>query len=171
MSRQLVASAFACAFAFTTTSAIAAVDAYLVIDGVQGESKAHPGGIEIESFQWGVGRGISSPTGASSDREARTPSVQEIVITKETDAASPKLFMAAQAGRHFRTVHLYVRKAGGEQEAYVFDDAMVSSVQSNGRGESFTLSYSRMEPVRSGTSEGDRRPGAMRPGMMEQGRP
>jgi hypothetical protein len=48
---------------------------------------------------------------------------------------------------------------------------MVSSVQSTGRGERITLSFSRMEPMHGGPSEGDHRPDAMRPGMMEQGRP
>jgi hypothetical protein len=40
------------------------------------------GWIEINSFQWGVGRGISSTSSSSSDKEGTTPSVSEIVITK-----------------------------------------------------------------------------------------
>src|SRR5437868_15318823 len=51
----------------------------------------HVGWIECNSFQWGVGRGISSPTGGSSDRESSAPSVSEIVVTKPTDIASVKL--------------------------------------------------------------------------------
>jgi len=51
----------------------------------------HEKWIEVNSFQWGVGRGISSPTGGSSDREASAPSVSEIVVTKPTDIASVKL--------------------------------------------------------------------------------
>src|ERR1700689_32456 len=50
------------------------------------------GWIEISSFQFGVGRGISSPTGGSSDRESSSPSVSEIVVTKPPDIASPSLF-------------------------------------------------------------------------------
>ena len=34
----------------------------------------HEKWIEVNSFQWGVGRGISSPTGGSSDRESSAPS-------------------------------------------------------------------------------------------------
>ncbi len=43
--------------------------------------------------QFGVGRGISSPTGGSADREGSTPSVSEVVITKSTDrqASAPSV--------------------------------------------------------------------------------
>ncbi len=38
--------------------------------------------IEINSWQWGVGRGITSPGGGSADREGTTPSVGEINVSK-----------------------------------------------------------------------------------------
>jgi hypothetical protein len=41
------------------------------------------GWIEVNSFQWGVGRGISSPGTGSGDTAGSTPSVSEIVITKK----------------------------------------------------------------------------------------
>jgi hypothetical protein len=40
--------------------------------------------VEVNSFQWGVGRGLSSPTGGSAGRESSTPSVSEIVVKKPT---------------------------------------------------------------------------------------
>src|SRR6185312_2565050 len=58
----------------------------------------HEKWIEVNSFQWGVGRGISSPTGGSSDREASAPSVSEIVVTKPTDASSVALLTEALQG-------------------------------------------------------------------------
>jgi type VI secretion system Hcp family effector len=58
------------------------------------KNKSHCGWIEVDSFQWGVGRGISSPTGGSADRESSAPSVSEIVVTKQTDSSSPSLFHA-----------------------------------------------------------------------------
>jgi type VI secretion system secreted protein Hcp len=51
-------------------------------------AEGHVGWIEVNSFQWGVGRGISAPVGGSSDREASAPSVSEIVVTKPTDIAT-----------------------------------------------------------------------------------
>jgi type VI secretion system secreted protein Hcp len=44
----------------------------------------------IESFQWGVGRSISPPTGGGG-HEASTPSVSEVVVTKATDRFSALL--------------------------------------------------------------------------------
>src|SRR5215469_505769 len=79
--------------------------------------------IEIESFQWGVGRGISSPTGGSADRESSAPSVSEIVITKAVDKASPGFFRSL-SGRHFGNATLFMRKAGGEQLEYELHDVM-----------------------------------------------
>jgi type VI secretion system secreted protein Hcp len=59
----------------------------------------HKDGIELQSFQWGVGRGIGSPTGSSTTREASNPSISEIVVTKPQDAASTYLFTDAVAGQ------------------------------------------------------------------------
>jgi len=57
---------------------------YMQYGSVPGEAAktGHKEWIEINSFQWGVGRGISSPTGGSADRESSTPSVGEIVVKK-----------------------------------------------------------------------------------------
>jgi hypothetical protein len=58
---------------------------YIQYDSISGEaanSNQQKKWIEISSFQWGVGRGISSPSGGSADREGSTPSVGEIVVTK-----------------------------------------------------------------------------------------
>jgi type VI secretion system secreted protein Hcp len=136
--------------AFVAVPAIAAVDAYLQIDGVKGESQTRPGWIEVSSFHWGVGRGISSPTGGSSDRESSAPSVSEIVITKVIDKASPMLRQANMAGRHLGTVTLMMRKAGGEQMLrYVLSDVMISSYSLGSGGdrptESLTLSFRKIE--------------------------
>jgi type VI secretion system secreted protein Hcp len=67
---------------------------------VDWDSKAIKGGvtakgfedmIEASSFQWGIGRGVSTPVGSATDREASAPSVSEVTLTKLLDAASPKL--------------------------------------------------------------------------------
>jgi PEP-CTERM motif-containing protein/FG-GAP repeat protein len=57
---------------FAILPARAAVDAFIWFDGVKGEivepqGNGHPP-IEVASFQFGVGRGISSPIGGSFDR-------------------------------------------------------------------------------------------------------
>ena len=54
--------------------------------------------IELSSFQWGVGRGISSPARGSKTREGSEPSISEVVVTKPLDTSSPNLFIDAVAG-------------------------------------------------------------------------
>ena len=53
--------------------------------------------IELNSFQFGVSRGVSSGAGGST-RESSAPSISEIVVTKYFDVASPKLYQDSVAG-------------------------------------------------------------------------
>jgi type VI secretion system secreted protein Hcp len=70
------------------------------VDGVTGDVTAtgHESWIEVSSFQWGVGRGITMPVGGSKDREAGVPSVSEVVITKISDVATADLLKKALTG-------------------------------------------------------------------------
>jgi type VI secretion system secreted protein Hcp len=54
--------------------------------------------IQISSFQFGVGRGISSPSGSDKSRESSEPSLSEVTVTKNMDSASPKLLGDAWGG-------------------------------------------------------------------------
>jgi len=55
------------------------------------------GDIQLNSFQWGVGRGISSPNGATG-REASAPSISEIVVGKNFDSSTIPLIQEAFGG-------------------------------------------------------------------------
>ncbi len=155
-----------------TAPAFAAVDAFLQLDGVKGESQEKPGSIEITSWSFGAGRGISSPTGGASDRESRAPSVSEIHITKVNDKTSPTLMRACANGRHFASAILYVRKAGGSQPylQYKLSDVILSSYSVSSGGdrptESMTINFAKIEvqyqPQQSGQEPGGQH--AMTPG-------
>jgi type VI secretion system secreted protein Hcp len=54
--------------------------------------------IELNSFQWGVGRGVGSAARSSTGRESSEPSISEIVVTKPMDISSNKLFQDATGG-------------------------------------------------------------------------
>jgi type VI secretion system secreted protein Hcp len=54
--------------------------------------------IELQSFQWGVGRGIGSAARSDTGRESSEPSISEITVTKVMDIASNKLFQDATGG-------------------------------------------------------------------------
>ena len=65
---------------------------YLNYDRKRSKVMSRPKGwedwIELNSFQFGVGRGIASPTGGSADRESSAPSISEITITKDQDTST-----------------------------------------------------------------------------------
>jgi type VI secretion system secreted protein Hcp len=73
---------------------------YMNVDGVQGDVTAagHESWIEVKSFEFGVGRGITTPVGGTKDREAGVPSVSEIVVTKDSDIATADLMKKALTG-------------------------------------------------------------------------
>jgi len=66
------------------------------IEGGVTEDK-HKGWIEVNSFQFGVARAVSSGAGGQT-RESTAPSISEIVVTKVNDASSPKLYEDSLAG-------------------------------------------------------------------------
>ena len=70
---------------------------FMKYDGIEGDvtTSGHEKWIQCSSFQWGVGRGISNASSSPADREGSTPSVSEIVVTKDTDSASPNLLRAS----------------------------------------------------------------------------
>ncbi len=126
---------------------------YLQFDGMTGEVTAagHEGWIELESFSWGVGRGIIMQTGASKDREASAPSLSEVTVTKQMDETSPYFFTEACVGKG-KTATIHFVKTGEELETYmeyVLSDVMVSgySVSSGGDrpAESISLSFTKIE--------------------------
>jgi type VI secretion system secreted protein Hcp len=55
--------------------------------------------IELNSFQWGVGRSIGTAARGALSREHSEPNLSEVTVTKLTDVASPKLFLDAVAGK------------------------------------------------------------------------
>src|SRR5262252_333503 len=70
---------------------------YMQYDGIDGDvtSQGHEKWIELTSLQWGCGRGMTSATGSAADREASTPRVSEVVLTKVCDGASSSLLRTA----------------------------------------------------------------------------
>lgn len=54
--------------------------------------------IELQSFQFGVGRAVRTAARGSTARESSEPSISEIVVTKVMDMSSNKLFQDAVGG-------------------------------------------------------------------------
>jgi type VI secretion system secreted protein Hcp len=114
-------------------------------------AKGHETWIEISSFQFGVGRGVTSPTAGSKDREASDPSVSEIVVSKTSDTSSNKLMMAALQGEGVDVTIDFVRTDKGQLETYMqykLNGVLVSgfSVSSGGDrpSESVSLNFTKI---------------------------
>jgi type VI secretion system secreted protein Hcp len=122
--------------------------------------------IEVGSFQWGVGRGISTPVGKDSDRESSAPSVSEITLTKEQDAGSIELLKAALEGEGVKVIIDFVKTDNKKLETYLsftLEDVLISgySVSSGGDRptESLSLNFTKIEckytPMKSKNESGD----------------
>src|SRR5215210_4691632 len=111
-----------------------AVDYFLKIDGVAGESKdsKHKDEIELEAFSWGASQAVHAGGGGGA---AGKVSMQDFHFVMRTNKASPKLFLACASGQHVKSAVLTARKAGKEQQEYLvykFTDLLVSSYQTGG---------------------------------------
>src|SRR5688572_19469446 len=108
-----------------------AVDYFLKIDGVDGESTddKHKGEIEVESFSWGVSQtGTFSAGGGGGAGKAQ---FQDFKFTKVISKASPVLFQACASGQHIKQAVFVGRTAGNERGGnqflkYTFTDILVS---------------------------------------------
>jgi type VI secretion system secreted protein Hcp len=131
---------------------------YVKYDGIDGDvtTAGHEKWIEVHSFQWGVGRGMTNSGGSGADREGSTPSVSEIVLTKDTDGASPNLFRASLGkppADEGKTVNIdFVKTDTSQPEPYLqltLDNCLVSgwSISSGGDRptESVTLNFTKVE--------------------------
>jgi len=88
-----------------------AVDYFLKIDGIPGEStdSKHNGEINISSWSWGE----TQLTGPDPAGGVGKVSIQDFRLSKAVDKASPKLMLACASGQLIKDAVLSCRKAGG----------------------------------------------------------
>jgi type VI secretion system secreted protein Hcp len=108
-------------------------------DGIDGSVTAagHEKWIELQSCQMGVNRHVTNPTGRGENREAATPAVSEIVVTKDLDGSSPNLFRASLWGEG-KTVKIdFCTTDKDKFEPYLqleLENTLVSSYSVSGHG-------------------------------------
>jgi len=131
---------------------------YMNYDGIPGSVTAagHEKWIELHSAQMGVNRHVTSAQGRDENREASIPSISEIVITKDLDAASTNLFRAALYGEG-KTVKIDFCKTDKDKfEPYLqleLTNTLVSSFSQSGSGgdthsrpmESVSLNFTKIQ--------------------------
>jgi len=109
---------------------MAAIDYFLKLDGIAGESmdSKHKGEIELLSFSFG--ETLSAGPGAGGGGGAGKVEMSDFSFTARTSKASPQLFLHCAQGKHIKTALLTVRKAGQSQQEYIklkLTDVLVSS--------------------------------------------
>jgi type VI secretion system secreted protein Hcp len=134
---------------------MAAVDYFLKIDGIEGESQdsKHKNEIHLESWSWGETQ--SGTGGHGGGGGAGKVNMQDFHFVMKINKASPKLFLACANGEHIKTAVLVCRKAGKEQQEFLtikLSDILVSSYQTGGSGHSdivptdqISLNFSKIE--------------------------
>ena len=132
---------------------MAAVDYFLKIDGIQGESRddRHKDEIDIESFSWGETQ--SGTFAAGGGGGAGKVSMQDFHFTMLVNKASPALFLACAQGDHIKNATLTCRKAGKDQQEFLkitMSDVLVSSFQIGGTGgvvptDQISLNFTKIE--------------------------
>lgn len=134
---------------------MAAVDYFLKIEGIDGESQdhKHKSSIDVESWSWGETN--SGDSAARGGLGAGKVVMQDFHFVMKINKSSPKLMLACATGEHIKKATLTCRKAGKEQQEFLkvtFSDLIVSSFQTGGSGHSdvvptdqISLNYSKIE--------------------------
>ena len=112
-----------------------AVDMFLKIEGVPGESPSvkHKGEIELLSFSWGITNKTSNTGGGGG---AGKPVVQDFTIVKSMGASSPVLMEKCCRGEHIPSVSITLASKESRQEylKIKLEDVLISSYQTGGGG-------------------------------------
>ncbi len=131
-----------------------AIELYLKIDGVTGESKdaKHAQWIDLLTFSWGVSNDVIISGGGGAG--AGKPKPQDFSFVKFVDKASPALLQACLSGKHFAKAELAVVRSGGKGQQFLtitLTDVLVSSFQIGGSEgddqsptDQFTLDFRRI---------------------------
>ena len=131
-----------------------AVDMFIKIGDLKGESKdkGHAGEIDVLAWSWGASNSGSAHVGGGAG--AGKVNVQDLSFTKYIDKSSPDLMLACCNGKHYPEAKLVVRKAGETPLEYLtitMNDLIVTSVSTGGSGgedrltENVTLNFAKVK--------------------------
>lgn len=107
-----------------------AVDMFLRIDSLEGESEDHNHGKEIELLSWNWAGAQTGTSGVGGGSGTGKVEVQDIEIKKRVDRSSPVIYKLCASGQHIASADLTVRKAGGDALEYMkvhLEDLMFTS--------------------------------------------
>jgi len=136
-------------------NADAAVDYFLKIEGIEGESKSegHEKEIDVLSWSWGLAQACSPVAGGGGT--TCKANFSDASFQKRLDKSSPKLFLAVASGQHIPTAELFGSNVAikGENEFLIIKmtDVLITSYQIGGSSggdiptDSISLNYAKIE--------------------------
>ena len=130
----------------------AAMQMFMVIDGVKGESTdpVFPESIEVKSFEWGVAKDSQSGGGGGA------PSFDELTIVKKVDSSSIDFFMQVATGDHYQEALIVLRKTDSDPFEFfafrLFDVAVtrvytLAGDDDSGVAEQVTFDYRKIQTL------------------------
>ena len=107
-----------------------AIDVYLKIDGIKGESadSEHLGWIELTSAQWGVKQPKSATASTGGGHTAERCEHQTIAISKLADLSSPLLMQTCSAGKTIPKARIELMRADGQGERVKYYEVELENV-------------------------------------------
>ena len=112
-----------------------AIDTYLKLGDLKGESQVKGFEDQIQVLAWSWGMSQSGTTHTGSGGGAGKVNVQDLSFTHYIDSASPNLMKACSTGQHFDSATITMRKAGGSPLDYLvikLTEIIVTSVSTGG---------------------------------------
>jgi type VI secretion system secreted protein Hcp len=134
---------------------MALFDAFLKIEGIDGESHdaKHKG--EIDLLAWSFAEKQGGTHGSGGGGGAGKVQFEDFHFSTKVSKASPKLMLACATGEHLKKAVLVCRKAGKEQQEFLkitLSDVLISSFKTGGHNEGetvpvehATLNFSKVE--------------------------
>ena len=131
-----------------------AVDIFLEVEGIKGESKDHKHKDQIDVLSWSWGMSQSGTAHMGGGAGAGKVNVQDLNFTHYIDKSSPTLMLHCCNGKHISQGLITVRKAGEKPLEYLkikLEDILISGVQNSGHSggdlltENVTLNFAKFK--------------------------
>ena len=131
-----------------------AVDFFLKIEGIEGESKDSKHAGEIDVLGWSFGAHQAGTMAAGGGGGSGKVSMQDFTFLMYMCKATPKLLQHCASGKHVPSATFTARKAGEQQQEYLkikFTDLLVSSYSTGAAAsadqgiESISLNFAKIE--------------------------
>ncbi len=131
-----------------------AFDAFIRIDGIEGEStdSKHSGWIEATSCDMEINQTISETASSAGGASSEKADFSDFSFCKLLDKASPKMALACADGTHFKKVVVELCRAGTEKTKFMeikLTDSIISHISLSAGGdfpcETIGINYGKIE--------------------------